>query len=713
MSMTDSASTSPVPPSVSPPPGAGAGGGSGGATSSNTGPSPLQIGKSFIKQYYKVLSSSPEHIHKFYKSTSSISHGFEPSVPAETVALSDLDDISTEVRTKLFSWAEPSAEDGSVVTLDFERGAIDAQVSVGGGVLLVVTGLMTLPGSSGKARPFVHTFFLNSGMAAAGKRRQFYVHNDVLRFLSEDDVSTDDAAEDNVVLVDGEDVAAASAAEEVETKQSVEESEAAVAPLSGLAPMPSDGAVVGDDIPALPSQPSVADAAVIVPPVAMEPATSVIPIEREEAVPEMKDGEEEPPVVIEEAPSAVEEVIAPVVPEAQDRPETTTAAADAEIADAAAPPSGGKDARSSKQQRSGGGDRRQKRKSGGAGGKRGGNSGSRSTSPTENAQQDGGKPPIAPSDKTADKEEKSELPPKQPQAVPIPATAPPPTPPKPKTPGSWASLVAGGPQPASPMSQPPAAAAQVTPEEDDNGKAGQQSEINDKVADENKADESASGAATGAAGGSSSAGSSSGERGAAPPRRDQRVPPRSSHHRHRPQSAEQAGAGGSGGAGPSDSNNNRGGGGRVPNSTLFIKNIPDSTKESDIRGLFEPQAARTGHRILSITLNPNRGFCFVDFDGPEAVSTVLKENVSSQVKDDDGRIISSAFMVNGRTLEVEKKATDGRRGGGGGSGGGRTYHRSASPGNGMYKGGRGGHPRRTSPRGGGGGGRRSNAGTGR
>eukprot|EP00957_Ditylum_brightwellii_P099652 7590556-Ditylum_brightwellii.AAC.1 len=78
------------------------------------------------------------------------------------------------------------------------------------------------------------------------------------------------------------------------------------------------------------------------------------------------------------------------------------------IADADAPPSSGKDARSSKQQH--GGNCHQKRKSG-------------TTSPTDNTQQqDGGKLSITPSDKTADKEEKSKLPPKQPQTVPIPAS---------------------------------------------------------------------------------------------------------------------------------------------------------------------------------------------------------------------------------------------------------------------------------------------------
>jgi hypothetical protein len=171
-----SKSTSPVPP--------------GGAA-----PSPLLIGKAFIKQYYQVLSSSPESIHKFYKPTSTLSHGLEASSPAVPVTLGDVDPkaITAEsVKNGPFGWAVPPESDpDDVLAFDFGRGAIDAQESVNGGILLVASGRVTLPGAGGGDRPFVHTFFLNNA-APLGKRKQFYVHNDVLRVLSE---ATEDADE--------------------------------------------------------------------------------------------------------------------------------------------------------------------------------------------------------------------------------------------------------------------------------------------------------------------------------------------------------------------------------------------------------------------------------------------------------------------------------------------------------------------------------------
>ena len=144
------------------------------------------------------------------------------------------------------------------------------------------------------------------------------------------------------------------------------------------------------------------------------------------------------------------------------------------------------------------------------------------------------------------------------------------------------------------------------------------------------------------------------------------------------------------------------------------------TQESEIRALFEAQGVAHGNKILGITLNPNRGFCFVDFDGPAAVLAIVEESMTSLVKDQrTGRKIESAFMVHGRVLEVERKVNGGKTSGGGGGGGGggagsggRKYNRSNSPkdggdGGGKYRGSRGGSGgggvRRSEPQGGGGG----------
>jgi hypothetical protein len=90
---------------------------------------------------------------------------------------------------------------------------------------------------------------------------------------------------------------------------------------------------------------------------------------------------------------------------------------------------------------------------------------------------------------------------------------------------------------------------------------------------------------------------------------------------------------------------------RTAEATLFIRNIPDKTKEPEIRALFEKQAAANGNKILGITLNPNRGFCFVDFDGPVTgisimtpCSTTHSREMSQRMLFPDYNMISSTSM---------------------------------------------------------------------
>lgn len=177
-------------------------------------PSPLIIGKSFIKQYYQVLSTDSAEITKFYKPNSVLSHSLQPSVPTVPQTLSSL------AVDQFFHWAKTASTESDTeleqpkLCFDFGSGAIDAQESVNGGILLVVTGRITLPNQATKT--FVQTFFLNNG-AAPGKKRQFYVHNDILRFLEEESQGGDNATldqqqvdkEEVAVDEDGSDAAAA------------------------------------------------------------------------------------------------------------------------------------------------------------------------------------------------------------------------------------------------------------------------------------------------------------------------------------------------------------------------------------------------------------------------------------------------------------------------------------------------------------------------
>ena len=139
-------------------------------------PSPLAIGRTFLKQFYHVLTTTPDMIYKFYNPSSVLSHGegSNPTTPTTMESLKDPKDL----KDRFFSWA---ANPDDPVRFELEHGAIDAQESINGGVLLVVTGHMYL--AEDTRRPFCHTFFLHPFSPPNSTKRSYYVHNDILRFL--------------------------------------------------------------------------------------------------------------------------------------------------------------------------------------------------------------------------------------------------------------------------------------------------------------------------------------------------------------------------------------------------------------------------------------------------------------------------------------------------------------------------------------------------
>lgn len=153
--MSDPPSTSPTPPE-----------------GSIAAPSPLTVGKRFVKQYYQVLSSTPDQVFKFYQPKASFLSHAEGSDPTDHCIFESYDITKR--------WGDDS-EANTKKRFELEHGAIDAQPSVNGSILLVVTGHVVFATKGKEERKaFVHTFFL----ALMGKR--YYVHNDVLRFLTKD-----------------------------------------------------------------------------------------------------------------------------------------------------------------------------------------------------------------------------------------------------------------------------------------------------------------------------------------------------------------------------------------------------------------------------------------------------------------------------------------------------------------------------------------------
>ncbi len=160
----------------------------------------LAVGKAFVRQYYKILSSNPVNIRNFYHPDSTILHvgtggGAAEGGDSKSHLFADLPDDA-------FAWASPvkassdeakdateESEPTDVLAIDFSaaESRIDAQNSVNGAILLVACGHMHLPGSEGSGvpdRPFIHTFVLAcSAPTAPGRKKQYYVHNDVLRVM--------------------------------------------------------------------------------------------------------------------------------------------------------------------------------------------------------------------------------------------------------------------------------------------------------------------------------------------------------------------------------------------------------------------------------------------------------------------------------------------------------------------------------------------------
>ena len=178
-------STTPPPPQAQPP----------------DGPAhALAVGKAFVRQYYKILSSNPVNIRNFYHPDSSILHVGTSGGAAE--GGDNKSHLFADLPDDAFAWASPikaasdeakdaaeESEPTDVLAIDFSaaESRIDAQNSVNGAILLVACGHMHLPGSDGSGvpdRPFIHTFVLAcSAPTAPGRKKQYYVHNDVLRVM--------------------------------------------------------------------------------------------------------------------------------------------------------------------------------------------------------------------------------------------------------------------------------------------------------------------------------------------------------------------------------------------------------------------------------------------------------------------------------------------------------------------------------------------------
>ncbi|GLD92981.1 hypothetical protein PINS_up001573 [Pythium insidiosum] len=124
---------------------------------------PATVGSTFMRQYYHFLAKEPESLHRFYKNESRWCHGVGSQMQEP---ITGQQAIHGEILRRDYKGAR----------VDLDHGSIDCQGSLQDGVLVLVTGVMTLA-SSPVPKPFVQTFFL------AVQPNGYFVLNDCLRFL--------------------------------------------------------------------------------------------------------------------------------------------------------------------------------------------------------------------------------------------------------------------------------------------------------------------------------------------------------------------------------------------------------------------------------------------------------------------------------------------------------------------------------------------------
>lgn len=140
-------------------------------------PSPIQVGREFVRQYYTLLNKAPELLHRFYGVNSCYIHGggYCNGEPEDGVI------GQTEIHKKITSL--------SFKDCHTKVRQVDAHSSISGGVVVQVIG--ELSNDRNPLRKFMQTFVL----APQGDNPfKFYVHNDIFRYADEvfpDEVSVD------------------------------------------------------------------------------------------------------------------------------------------------------------------------------------------------------------------------------------------------------------------------------------------------------------------------------------------------------------------------------------------------------------------------------------------------------------------------------------------------------------------------------------------
>eukprot|EP00250_Pteridium_aquilinum_P003630 c13936_g1_i1 orf=342-1709(-) len=124
------------------------------------------VGHAFVSQYYNVLHQWPHMVYRFYTDASRLTRAEAGPNGAVLCARSQV-----EIHNTVMSMGYEDCK-AEIVT-------VDSSESIGGSVLVLVTGVMHMHRSNGR-RNFVQTFLL------APQERGYYVLNDIFRYLEEE-----------------------------------------------------------------------------------------------------------------------------------------------------------------------------------------------------------------------------------------------------------------------------------------------------------------------------------------------------------------------------------------------------------------------------------------------------------------------------------------------------------------------------------------------
>ncbi|XP_069086389.1 ras GTPase-activating protein-binding protein 2 isoform X2 [Pleurodeles waltl] len=139
-------------------------------------PSPLLVGREFVRQYYTLLNKAPDYLHRFYGRTSSYVHGGLDASGKPQEAVYGQAEIHKKVMSLQFSECHTKIRH------------VDAHATLSDGVVVQVMGELSNGGQP--MRRFMQTFVLAPEGSVPNK---FYVHNDIFRY--EDEVFGDSEAE--------------------------------------------------------------------------------------------------------------------------------------------------------------------------------------------------------------------------------------------------------------------------------------------------------------------------------------------------------------------------------------------------------------------------------------------------------------------------------------------------------------------------------------